>query len=188
VPYLRVAPEQLKEVPMWTRKNPDVPKLDMSETGARNLQENPSPKAGPFPWATIQKNKDVTLPAGSSADPATSWVGYGLHVKGEISGDEDLLIDGSVEGLVQLGDRNVTVGTTAEVMADITAGEVVIYGKVKGNVQASGRVEIKKEGSVTGDLRTPQILIEDGAYFKGSIEIGKSTETQAQKNVFPPAA
>jgi len=74
------------------------------------------------------------------------------------------------------------------VAADIIGGEVVIYGNVWGNVQASGRIEIRKEGSVTGDLRTPQILIEDGAHFGGSIEIAKGTKTDAQKNVFPPAA
>jgi len=99
---------------MWIRKKPDAPKLGRSETGGRNLQENQSPQAGPFPWeAAIHGDKELMVPAGSSSDPATSWVGGGLHVKGEISGDEDLLIDGFVEGLIQLGDRNVTVGTTA---------------------------------------------------------------------------
>jgi cytoskeletal protein CcmA (bactofilin family) len=126
-------------------------------------------------------------PVRATADPARSWLGSSLQVKGEISGNEDLLIDGSVEGLVQVDDRNLTVGTTAKVSADIIAGEVVVYGKVKGNVRAS-RIEIKKEGSVTGDLTTPQILIEDGAYFKGSIEIEKRTEKDSDKNVFPPAA
>jgi cytoskeletal protein CcmA (bactofilin family) len=94
-------------------------------------------------------------------------------VKGEISGNADLLIDGSVEGLIQLSDRNLTVGTTAKVVADIIAWGVVIYGKVKGNVRARGKIEIKKGGSVTGDLTTPQILIEDEAYFDGSIEISR---------------
>jgi cytoskeletal protein CcmA (bactofilin family) len=126
-------------------------------------------------------------PVGATADPATSWLGSSMQVKGEISGNEDLLIDGSVEGLVQVDDRNLTVGTTAKVSADIIAGEVVIYGKVKGNVRAS-RIENKRQGSVTGDLTTPQILIEDGAYFKGSIEIEKRTERDSDKNVFPPAA
>ena len=104
-------------------------------------------------------------------------------MKGEISGSEDLYIYGMVEGLVQLDERKLTVGTTAKVTADIIAGEVVVCGNVKGNVRAKNRIEIKKEGSVTGDLTTPQILIEDGAYFKGSIEINRSVQKEADKNV-----
>jgi len=104
-------------------------------------------------------------------------------MKGEISGSEDLYIYGMVEGLVQLDERKLTVGTTAKVTADIIAGEVIVCGNVRGNVRAKNRIEIKKEGSVTGDLTTPQILIEDGAYFKGSIEIGRVAEKEGDKNV-----
>ena len=106
-----------------------------------------------------------------------------MHVKGEISGNEDLYIDGTVEGLVQLDERKVTIGPTAKLTADIIAGEVVVCGSVKGNVRAKNRIEIKKDGSVTGDLTKPQILIEDGAYFKGSIEIDRVAEKEADKNV-----
>ena len=95
-------------------------------------------------------------------------------MKGEISGSEDLLIDGSVEGLIQLDERKLTVGATAKVTADIIAREVVVYGTVKGNLRAKDRIEIKKDGSVNGDLTTSRIMIEDGAYFKGSIEIDKT--------------
>ena len=115
-------------------------------------------------------------------------LGSTLHVKGEISGNEDLYIDGTVEGLVQLDERKLTIGTTANVTADIIAGEVVVYGKVKGKVRAKGRMEIKKDGSVDGDLTTAQIMIEEGAYFKGSIEIERNAEREGDKNVFPPAA
>jgi cytoskeletal protein CcmA (bactofilin family) len=104
-------------------------------------------------------------------------------VKGEISGNEDLHIDGAVEGLVQLDERKVTIGATAKLTADIIAGEVIVYGSVKGNVRGKGKVEIKKDGSVNGDLTTAQIIIEDGAYFKGSIEIEKSADEEADKNV-----
>jgi cytoskeletal protein CcmA (bactofilin family) len=111
-----------------------------------------------------------------------------MHVKGNISGNEDLHIDGTVEGLVLLDERKLTVGMMAKVTADIVAGEVVVYGSVKGKVRARGRIEIKKDGSVDGDLTTAQIMIEDGAYFKGSIEIERSTEKEGDKKVFPPAA
>src|SRR5580704_16059420 len=115
---------------------------------------------------------DTTYP--STANSGTARLGGSLHVKGEITGNEDLHIDGSVEGLVQLEDRKLTVGASAKVTADIIAREVVVYGNVKGNLRARDRIEIKKDGSVVGDLTTARSMIEDGAYFKGSIEIDKT--------------
>jgi len=91
----------------------------------------------------------------------------------------------AVFGRVQLNDRKLTIATTAKAAADIFAGEVVVCGAVKGNVHAKKRIEIKKEGSVTGDLTTPQILIEDGAYFKGTIKVELSVDQEANKNVSP---
>jgi cytoskeletal protein CcmA (bactofilin family) len=163
---------------MWGDKKSRTAQVVNPEPKIRQTNQPPSPPP----------DKDVTRPAGATADRATSRLGSSLRVKGEISGNEDLLIDGSVEGLMQLDGRLLTLGTTAKVTADIIAGEVVVYGKMKGNVRAKGRIEIKKDGSVDGDLTTAQIMIEDGAYFKGSIQIEKSTEKQADKNVFPPAA
>jgi len=116
---------------------------------------------------------DSTYPS-TAASGGTARLGGSLHVKGEITGNEDLHIDGSVEGLVQLEDRKLTVGASAKLTADIIAREVVVYGNVKGNLRARDRIEIKKDGSVIGDLTTARIMIEDGAYFKGSIEIDKS--------------
>jgi cytoskeletal protein CcmA (bactofilin family) len=115
---------------------------------------------------------DSTYPTTTSG--ATARLGASLHIKGEITGNEDLQIDGSVEGLVQLEDRKLTVGASARVTADIIAREVIVYGNVKGNLRARDRIEIKKDGSVVGDLTTARIMIEDGAYFKGSIEIDKT--------------
>jgi len=106
-----------------------------------------------------------------------------LHMKGEITGSEDLLIDGSVEGLVQLDERRLTIGKTAKVTADIIVGEVLVYGTVKGNVRAKSRIEIRKDGSVDGDINTAQIMIEDGAVFKGSIELETSARKEADGNM-----
>jgi cytoskeletal protein CcmA (bactofilin family) len=118
---------------------------------------------------------DSNYPATTSGG-ATARLGASLHIKGEITGNEDLQIDGSVEGLVQLDDRKLTVGASARVTADLMAREVIVYGNVKGNLRARDRIEIKKDGSVVGDLTTARIMIEDGAYFKGSIEIDKAGE------------
>ncbi len=113
-------------------------------------------------------------------------IGSGLHVQGEITGNEDLLVDGTVEGHIQLGDRRLTVGPAARVTANVEAREVVVFGNVKGNLRARDRIEIKKDGSVVGDLATARIMIEDGAYFKGSIEINRG-EAPAAASARPVA-
>jgi cytoskeletal protein CcmA (bactofilin family) len=125
---------------------------------------------------------DSGFSSGSSdrlSSSGTARLGASLHVKGEITGNEDLAIDGSVEGLVHLDDRKLTIGASAKVTADVIAREVVVYGNVKGNLRARDRIEIKKDGSVVGDLTTARIMIEDGAYFKGSIEIDKAGDSSS---------
>jgi cytoskeletal protein CcmA (bactofilin family) len=135
-----------------------------------------------------KKSTDAMSPLNAAADHETGWLGPNVHVKGDITGTEDLLIDGSVEGLIQLDERKLTVGATAKLTADINAHDVVVYGSVKGNVRATGRIEIKKDGSIIGDLKTAQIMIEDGADFKGSIEIDRSAAQEAGKNLSSRAA
>jgi len=119
----------------------------------------------------MNPNETLRPPAPQSGTIAR--LGQSLHVKGEITGNEDLHVDGSVEGLISLEDRKLTVGPSAKVTADVVAREIVVYGTVKGNLRARDRIEIKKDGSVVGDLTTARIMIEDGAYFKGSIEIDR---------------
>jgi cytoskeletal protein CcmA (bactofilin family) len=107
----------------------------------------------------------------SNGDQAT--IGKGLFVKGEISGSESLFIDGKVEGSISLPGNRVTVGRNGQVASSITAREIVILGKVRGNVIASDRVDIRAEGALTGDVTAARISIEDGAFFKGGIDIRK---------------
>ena len=172
---------------MWGNKKPNTPQAAASEPN--NLQTNQPPKPALSSWeGTTKKSTDAMRRTGATADCATAWLGSSLHVKGEITGNEDLQIDGSVEGLVQLDKWKLTVGATAKLTADINARDVVVYGCVKGNVHAKGRIEIKKDGSVTGNLTTAQIMIEDGADFKGSIEIDRSAAKEADQNVSSRAA
>ena len=131
-------------------------------------------------------SSDAMRPLATTPQGSTARLGASLHVKGEISGNEDLHVDGSVEGLIQLEERKLTVGASAKLTADVVAREVVVYGSVKGNLRARDRIEIKKDGSVIGDLTTARIMIEDGAYFKGSIEIDRKAET-AEKDLDKPA-
>ena len=111
-----------------------------------------------------------------TAVPATSeqaTIGKSLVIKGEISGSETLYIDGQVEGSVNMSGNRVIVGRNGIVAANIVAREVVVLGKVRGNVNASDRVDIRSEGSLTGDVIAQRISIEDGAFFKGGIDIRK---------------
>ena len=168
---------------MWGNKKPDAPQAGQPEQ--KSFQTNQPPKPSSATWEDKPAmSTDAMRPLGATADRATARLGPSLHVKGEISGNEDLLIDGSVEGLIQLDERKLTVGATAKLTADIIAREVVVYGSVKGNLRAKDRIEIKKDGSVNGDLTTARISIEDGAYFKGSIEIDKSAEKESHSSAF----
>jgi cytoskeletal protein CcmA (bactofilin family) len=112
--------------------------------------------------------------AGNPAVRSPSYLSAGLHIKGEVTGNEDLHVDGSLAGSISVGGFRLTVGKGANVNAQAEARELVIYGEVKGNLRARDLVEVKKEGSVQGDILTARIMIEDGAFFKGNIEIERS--------------
>ncbi len=100
-------------------------------------------------------------------------IGKSLVIKGEVTGSESLYIDGKIEGTINLAGNRVTVGRNGQVSANITAREIVVLGKVRGNMIASDRVDIRSEGSLTGDVAAQRISIEDGAFFKGGIDIRK---------------
>lgn len=106
-----------------------------------------------------------------TAEPTTTSFGPDTQMGGKISGNEDLRIDGPVEEPISLKCARLTVGQTAKVTVKLVAREVVVYGELFGNLQVRDRIEIKKNGSIIGNLMTARILIEDGAYFKGNLEI-----------------
>jgi cytoskeletal protein CcmA (bactofilin family) len=108
----------------------------------------------------------------TTSDQAT--IGKSLVIKGEVSGSESLYIDGRVEGSINLSGNRVTVGRNGVVAANISAREIVVLGKVRGNLTASDRVDIRSDGSLTGDVVAARISIEDGAFFKGGIDIRKA--------------
>jgi cytoskeletal protein CcmA (bactofilin family) len=94
-----------------------------------------------------------------------------LVIKGEVTGSESLYIDGRIEGTLNVGDNRVTIAPKGSVGADITAGEVVILGSVQGNIQCSNRLDIRSDGSFTGDVITQRISVEDRAILKGSVQV-----------------
>jgi cytoskeletal protein CcmA (bactofilin family) len=139
-----------------TTPEPEKPVMSTTPT----FSSEPTPAAAP-------RNAVV-----NSQEQAT--IGKSLVIKGEVTGSESLYIDGRVEGAINLPGNRVTVGRNGQIQANINAKELVVLGKVKGNITASDRVDIRNEGSLAGDVICQRISIEDGAYFKGSIDIRKA--------------
>ena len=138
--------------------------------------QSPSPTPTPEPAAArpvpVQPTLETPRPAASSVGEQAS-ISKGLSIKGEITGTESLFIDGKVEGSISIPGNRVTVGKNGNVTASISAREIVVLGKLKGNVTATDRVDIRAEGALTGDVAAARISIEDGAFFKGGIDIRK---------------
>jgi cytoskeletal protein CcmA (bactofilin family) len=148
-----------------------------------NEPENPGPGSSQEPpTSDIEHAARAGLTKGDQA-----VIGKGLHFKGEITGSESLFIDGKVEGAINLPGNRVTVGRNGQVGANIAAREIVVMGKIRGNVTASDRVDIRAEGALTGDVAAARISIEDGAFFKGGIDIRK-LENKETKEIKPTVA
>ncbi len=120
---------------------------------------------------------DLDLARGSAA------IGKAVSIKGQIFSREDLIIDGEVEGSIEAPEHRVTIGPNGKLNAGVKAKEIVVVGTILGNVEAIEKIEIRKEARLVGDIKTARIVIEDGAYFKGSIDIVRQ---EAAKPVVTP--
>ena len=163
---------------MWNANKPETP----------NHPQTPAPSAVPHAPSSGE-SRSVGVPPGVSnarsngpvaRDLAT--LGASLTIKGQITGEEDLQIEGKIEGPISLNGHRLTVGRSAHLQSEVNAREVVVYGHASGNLHARERVEIKKDGEVIGDITTSRISIEDGAYFKGHIEIERSKPKAESKS------
>src|ERR1039457_6095278 len=121
----------------------------------------------------------VEAPRGGNA-----IIGKSVIIKGQIFGREDLTIDGEVEGTVELQEHRLTVGPNGKVLASIKAREIVVLGTIHGNVETTDKIDIRKEAKLVGDIKTSRIVIEDGAYFKGTIDLCRP---EPPRPPFPPA-
>lgn len=163
---------------MWSKRRED------------ELPQQPQRPAGvPAPPAhtvETQRREPQTMSSPSRTfEPETTSVrggsaalGKNVTVKGQIFAREDLTIDGEVEGTVECQEHRLTIGPNARVQAGLKAREIIIHGSIQGNVDATDKIDIKKEAKLVGDIKTSRIVIEDGAYFKGSIDISKVAPTK----------
>lgn len=159
---------------MWSkRKEDELPQRPDSRPA--NAPVSGAPTAEPQRRETSNMSSpsrsfepEATVRGGSAA------LGKNVTVKGQIFAREDLTIDGEVEGTIECHEHRLTIGPNARVQAGLKAREIIIHGSIQGNVDATDKIDIKKEAKLVGDIKTSRIVIEDGAYFKGSIDISKA--------------
>jgi len=165
---------------MWksTRKEEEYLTPTPEQTAPKPMQ--PSTSQPPRPAEPLRSE------APRGVDVAT--IGKSVVVKGELSGSEDLYVDGEVEGSIALRGQSLTIGPNGRVRANIEARNVIVHGQVDGNLRASDRVDLRKSASLTGDISTARISIEDGAYFKGTIDIQKAEPAPGIETKPQPAA
>jgi len=139
------------------------------------------PSLTPSPAVTSAVPAKETIKSSDPFRVDAAHIGKSVLIKGELSGSEDLYLDGEVEGTIELREHSLVIGPNGRIRANIVARELILHGKVEGNVQAGERVELKKSSTLLGDVSTQRVVIEDGAFFKGAIDIPKETRTEARK-------
>jgi cytoskeletal protein CcmA (bactofilin family) len=142
-------------------------KEDSKPQGVTEFSTTP---ASSTPVVNSNANTSASVPVSARA---TACISQGIKIKGEITGKEDLFIDGNLEGKLELGGGSVTVGPNGKVKADIQAREIIVRGSVQGKLNARDRVQLWNSGSIIGEVQTERLSIEDGALFRGKVEAGK---------------
>jgi cytoskeletal protein CcmA (bactofilin family) len=148
-----------------------------------NPLQTAQPAAAPFTAASAPAMTPTIKETPKSADVPRADVGHigkSVVIRGELTGNEDLYLDGEVEGNINLRDHKLVIGPNGKIKASITARDVVVHGRVEGNVSASERVELKRACSLNGDVNTQRIVIEDGAFFKGAIDIKEHRDARPE--------
>ena len=155
---------------MWNRRKDEeftLPKPVVPPPAPVEMKKESSSPMSVSSGRVIDTYSDIARGGG----PAS--LGKSVHVKGQILSREDLTIDGEVEGTIELTENRLTVGPNGRVTANIKAREIIVLGTVNGNLEVTDKIDIRKEARLIGDLRSARIVIEDGAFFKGSIDIVK---------------
>lgn len=149
---------------------------------------SPQPTAAPLVSNSSLHHQPATpleTPQMDTYRADVAHIGKSVIIRGELSGSEDLYLDGEVEGNIDLHNHSLVIGPNGKVRADVSSKDVVIHGKVDGKVIAEDRVELKKSAVLNGDISTARIVIEDGAFFKGAIDIRKTDAAKSGANTKP---
>jgi cytoskeletal protein CcmA (bactofilin family) len=149
---------------MWNwKEGPD----DRSAVRSANTTGQPGNLAG---YETNHESRRTTM-------TQSALIGQSIHFKGELTGNEDLTIDGTVEGKIDLKEHNLTIGKNGRIKADLHAKTIIIVGEVTGKIIADEKVEIQATGRLDGDIFSPRLSIADGAHFKGTVDMDRKTES-----------
>src|SRR5215831_85892 len=172
---------------MWNKRRDEEPVRPTVTPTPPPAPPVSGPSTPPAPTAPIpQETKKEALPvsspvgrfepdtrSGASTTGGSATIGKAVKIVGQIYSKEDLYVDGDVEGNLEALEHKLTIGPNGTVHAGVKAREVAVLGNIQGNVEATDKIEIRKDAKLVGDIRTARIIIEDGAYFKGSIDIVK---------------
>src|SRR5437016_1476509 len=175
---------------MWKARPDEKPASSSSNLSNPSATGTSAPVSSGTPALPIKESRP-SEPA-KAVEPFRSdvaaHIGKSVVIKGELSGNEDLYLDGEVEGTIDMGQHSLIIGPNARIRAHISARDLVLHGRVEGNVRGAERVELKKSTVVVGDISTQRIVIEDGAYFKGSIDLQKEHKPEQRKAAAAAAA
>jgi len=151
-------------VSMWNKGKEDEPSPRPANVTPRPVE--PTKEGIPLSTTPLRNPEPDSSSRGSSAT-----IGKSVSIKGQIFSREDLIVEGDVEGSIELNEHRLTIGPNGKVKAEVKAREIVVLGTIQGNVEAGDKIDIRKDAKLVGDIKTARIVIEDGAYFKGSIDI-----------------
>ena len=164
---------------MWKREEVRVPPQPATP---------PVPAPAPAPVQVRTPEPSIARTEPIRQEKAVVNIGKSVIIKGELSGSEDLTIEGQVEGKIELRQNVLTIGPNAKIKAQVAAKTIVVEGSVQGNVMATERIEIRDKGSVEGDLASPRVAIADGAHFRGSIDMQQGRAAADRQADHKPAA
>lgn len=154
----------------------------MSLFGGRRSDEPDAPRTPATAPSRVEAGRDTQKEPGG---PAMANIGKSISIKGDLTGNEDIAIEGKVEGKVDLPNGQLTIGANGTVKGEVNAKAVIVIGRVTGNVNGSERVEIQISGVVDGDVRAPKLVVAEGAQLNGSIQMGKSAAAAAAPSPGP---
>jgi cytoskeletal protein CcmA (bactofilin family) len=161
---------------MWKARPEDDRPLSLSPTQPAQPASQPVVTSGP----SIATPPKETLKPSADTRADVGHIGKSVVIRGELTGNEDLYLDGEIEGNINLRDHKLVIGPNGKIKATITARDIVVHGRVEGNVSATERVELKRNCTLIGDVGTQRIVIEDGAFFKGAIDIKEHKEPRTE--------
>ena len=166
---------------MWNRK--DMDGNDMPPTTSTGERKTPPPAPRDFESSSTSSSPSESQSQSQVQRTPRGTIGKSICIRGELTGDEDLTIEGKVEGKIDLSAHNLTIGSTGRIEAEVGAKKVIVEGEITGNIAASEKVELTASGRVKGDIVSPRVVIADGAQFKGLVDMSDNKSTSVRPSI-----